>query len=130
MVDKTSVKSKGLLGLLTVLAATLVAIARTRLDLLSTELEIERAHLLSLLLMAQVAMFCFGVGLILAIILLVTAYWDTQRLLVLGSLAGIFVTVGVAVCMVAVHRARKKPRMFSGSLSELFKDRQDLASRL
>jgi uncharacterized membrane protein YqjE len=44
------------------LAATLVAIAHTRLDLLSTDLEEERAHLFSLLVLALAALSCLGVG--------------------------------------------------------------------
>ncbi|MBS1132667.1 MAG: hypothetical protein H6R16_3669, partial [Proteobacteria bacterium] len=47
MSEKTPGESKGLLESLTTLAATLVAIAHTRLDLLSSDLEEEREHLLS-----------------------------------------------------------------------------------
>jgi len=49
MTEKTPGGSKGLLESLTTLAATLVAIAHTRLDLLSADVEEERAHVLSLL---------------------------------------------------------------------------------
>ena len=48
---------KGLLASLTALAATLVAIAHTRLDLLSSDLEEEREHLLSLLVLSLSALF-------------------------------------------------------------------------
>jgi uncharacterized membrane protein YqjE len=62
MPEKALGGSKGLLESLTMLAATLVAIAHTRLDLLSTDLEEERAHLFSLLVLALAALFCLGVG--------------------------------------------------------------------
>jgi len=130
MTEKTSGASAGLLDSLTTLAATLVAIAHTRLDLLSLDLEEERAHLLSLLILALTALFCIGVGVVLATILLVVAFWDTHRLLVLGGLAGFFVAAGVAACLFAMHKARTKPRLFSASMSELLKDRQHLVSRL
>lgn len=120
---------RGLLDSLTTLAATLVAIAHTRLDLLSTDLEEEREHLLSLLVLALAALFCLGVGVVLAAILLVAAFWDTHRLLVLGSLTGFFLAAGLAACGFAMRKARTKPRLFAGSLSELFKDRQHLVSR-
>lgn len=115
---------------LTNLAATLVAIAHTRLDLLSADLEADREHLISLLVSTLVALFCLGVGVVLATILLVAAFWDTHRLLVLGLFTGVFLTVGIAAWMFAMHKARTKPRVFAASLSELFKDRQQLVSRL
>jgi len=130
MTEKTSGESKGLLGSLTTLAATLVAIAHTRLNLLSTDLEEEREHIFSLLVLALAALFFLGVGVVLAAILLVVAFWDTHRLLVLGTLAGFFLAVGMAAWGFAMHKARTKPRLFTASLSELFKDQQQLVSRL
>ena len=121
-------KSKGLLESLTSLAATLVAIAHTRLDLLATDLEEGREHLLSLLVLALAALFCLGVGVVLATILLVAAFWDTHRLLVLGLLAGFFLVAGIVAWQCAMHKAKTKPRLFAGSLSELIKDRQQLTS--
>lgn len=130
MTDKTSGGSKGLLESLTNLAATLVAIAHTRLDLLSADLEEDRERLMSLLVLTLVALFCLGVGVVLATILLVVAFWDTQRLLVLGLLAGLFLAGGIAAWLFVMHKIKTKPRIFAASLSELFKDRQQLVSRL
>lgn len=129
MTEKTPGGSKGLLDSLTSLAGTLVAIAHTRLDLLSADLEEERAHLFSLLVLTLAALLCLGIGVVLATILLVVAFWDTHRLLVLGTLAGLFLVVGIVVWAFALHKARTKPRLFAASLSELFKDRQQLISR-
>ncbi|MHB9100067.1 MAG: phage holin family protein [Sulfuricella sp.] len=129
MAEKTP-GNKGLLDSLTTLAATLVAIAHTRLDLLSADLEEGREHLLSLLVLGLAALFCLGIGVVLATMLLVAAFWDTHRLLVLGSLAGFFLAAGMASWVFAMHKARTKPRLFAASLSELFKDRQQLVSRL
>ena len=130
MAEKTPGGSKGLLESLTVLAATLVAIAHTRLDLLSTDLEVDREHFLSLLVLTLVALFCLGVGVVLATILLVAAFWDTYRLLVLASLAGFFLAVGIGAWAFAMHKAKTRPRLFAASLSELYKDRQQLNSHL
>jgi uncharacterized membrane protein YqjE len=117
---------RGLFESLTALAATLVAIAHTRLDLLSSDLEEERAHLFSLLVMALLAMFCVGVGVVLATLLLVVAFWDTHRLLVLGMLAGLFLAVGIAAWVFALQKTKSKPRLFAASMSELLKDLQHL----
>ncbi len=129
MSEQAAGGSKGLLHSLTVLAATLVAIAHTRLDLLSVDLEEEREHLFALLVLTLGALFCLGVGVVLATTLLVVAFWDTQRFLVLGALAGLFLTAGVAAWLFARHKTRTKPRLFAASLSELLKDRQRLISR-
>ncbi len=79
--------------------------------------------------LALAALLCLGIGVVLATILLVVAFWDTHRLLVLGALAGFFLAVGMAVWVFAMYKARTKPRLFAASLSELFKDRQHLVSR-
>jgi len=129
MSERTPGGSKGLLESLTILAGTLVAIAHTRLDLLSADLEEERAHLFSLLALTLAALFCLGIGVVLATILLVLAFWDTHRLLALGSLAGFYLVIGMGVWTFALHKARTKPKLFAASLSELFKDRQQLTSR-
>ena len=129
MSDQTPGESRGLLESLSTLAATLVAIAHTRLDLLSADVEEGQAHVLSLLVLALAALFFIGVGVVLAAILLVVAFWDSHRLLALGSLAGFFLAAGVGAWAYALHKARTKPRLFAASLSELAKDRQQLVSR-
>lgn len=129
MSETTSGENRGLFASLTTLAATLVAMAHTRLDLLSSDLEEDRAHLFSLLVFALAALFCLGIGMVLATLLLVVAFWDSHRLLVLGTLAGFFLAIGMAAWWIALHKARSKPRLFAASLSELLKDRQQLVSR-
>ncbi len=130
MPDKTPGDGKGLLASLSTLAATLVAIAHTRLDLLSSDLEEEREHLLSLLVLSLSALFFLGIGVLLATLLVVVAFWDTYRLPVLAVLAGLFLAAGVTAWRIALHKARTKPKLFAASLSELLKDRQQLVSRL
>jgi uncharacterized membrane protein YqjE len=128
MADDASV-GRGLLESMTRFASTLVAIAHTRLDLLSADIEEERVHVFTLLVLALAALFFIGVGVVLLAILLVAAFWDTHRLLVLGLLAGFFFAAGAVSVMVARHKARTKPRLFAASLSELNKDRQQLVTR-
>jgi uncharacterized membrane protein YqjE len=47
-------------------------------------------------------------------------------LLVLGSLAGFFLVAGLVACGFALRKAKTKPRLFTTSLLELFKDSQQL----
>lgn len=116
----------GLFDSLKTLAATLVAIAHTRLDLLSTELEEERVWLGSMLAWTLVALFCAGMGIVLATVFVVVAYWETHRLLALGVLAAAFLLAAVLAVLAVLAKARAKPRLFAGSLAELSKDREQL----
>jgi uncharacterized membrane protein YqjE len=129
MSPQPPVEGKGLLSSVTTMATTLVAIAHTRLDLLSTDLEEDRQHLLSLLLLALTALFCLGIGVVMMTIMLVAAFWETHRLLMIGFLAGSFLAIGGGIFAFALHKAKSKPRLFSASLLELFKDRQHLDTR-
>jgi len=126
MIDNATSRGKGLLNSLSVLASSLVSIAHTRLELLSTELGEDREYLLSLVMISLVALFSFVVGVMLVAILLVVIFWDTHRLFVLGSLAGFFIVGGLAACGFALRKAKTKPRLFSASLLELLKDSQQL----
>lgn len=126
MSETTSGASRGLLDSLTTLTASLVAMAHTRLELLSVDLEEEREHFFSLLVLAQAALFCLGLGVLLTTLLVVVAFWDSYRLLVLGVLAGLFLAAGIAAWRIALHKVRTKPRFFASSLSELLEDRQQL----
>lgn len=129
MPDNESAESKGLFESLSTLGATLVAIVHTRLELLSVDLEEERQHLFSIMLLSLIAVFLLGIGVVMAAIMLVVVYWDTNRLLVLSILTMLFLFLGIATGIYAVHRARSKPRLFSSSLDELQKDQQQLSSK-
>jgi len=128
MAEEVPGSGRGLYESLKTLAATLVAIGHTRLELLSTELEEERERVQSMLISSLVALFCLGLGALLTTLLIVVAFWDTHRLLVVGLLAALFLTAGAAAWMSALHKARIKPRLFQASLSELVKDREHLTS--
>jgi uncharacterized membrane protein YqjE len=119
----------GLYDSLKGLAASLIAIAHTRLDLLSTDLEEERERLLSVLLMLFVALFCLGVGVVLLALLIVVAVWESHRLLALVGLTALFLAGGAAAFGCARHKLRTKPKLFAASLAELSKDRQHLMHR-
>ncbi|MBS0310962.1 MAG: phage holin family protein [Proteobacteria bacterium] len=119
----------GLFDSLKGLAASLIAIVHTRLDLLSTELEEERARLASVLVMLFVALFCIGIGVVLLVFLIVVAFWESHRLLALAGLTAFFLVGGATAIGFARHRLRTKPKLFAASLAELSKDREHLVQR-
>lgn len=121
-------REEGLLASLKTLTLTLVEVVQTRLELLSSDVAEERAHLTGILISALVALFCIGVGVVLLAVLIVVIFWDTHRLLSLGLLTAAFLTGGAVLWGVAMHKLRTKPRLFDASISELAKDRDQLSS--
>jgi len=119
----------GLFDSVRTLAATLLAIGHTRLALLSTEWEEERLRLGSMLLWALVALFCAGAGIVLFTLLFVMMLWDSHRILALGMPASLFVLGAGLSWRVVRIKARSKPGLFSSSLAELSKDRDQLTAR-
>ena len=117
------------MGSLRALAATLLAVAQTRLELFSTELEEEWIRLVSILRWAIAALFCAALGVVFATLFVVFALWDTHPLLALGTPAALFFIVGVLAWRVVDGKVKSKPRMFGTSLAELEKDREELISR-
>ena len=118
--------TEGLLSSLQSLVATVVAIARNRLDLLSTDLEIAREQLVSSLIMILVALFCLCFGALLLAIFIVVIFWDTHRLLALGSVTGLFLLVGSFTLWRVLRALKVMPATFEASLSELAKDYKSL----
>lgn len=129
MTAENNPAGKGLLDSLKTLTGTLIAIVYTRLELLSTDLEEERERLAILLILMLVALFCIGVGIILAVLLIVVAFWDTHRLLVLGGFTGLFMAGGLSASWLALHKLRTKPRLFAATLAELYQDSARLPPR-
>ena len=128
MSEASQESAGGLFASLKSLSASLVGIVQTRLELLSTDVAEERERLTALLVLAQVALFCLGVGVVLLAMLIVVVFWESHRLAALGALTGVFLLAGAAVGWLALHRLRTKPRLFAASLDELAKDRQQLGS--
>jgi len=122
-------ESTGLMESLKRLADTLLAIFKTRLELLSNEMEEERLRVEQILLYGSVALFFFGLAIMLLTVFIVVLFWDSHRLQVLGGLAALFFVAGLLVWNALRRVARKKSRLFSASLAELADDRDQLAPR-
>jgi len=129
MAEEPQAATVGLFESLKALSVSLVGVVHTRLELLSTDIAEEREHLITLLLLVQLALFFLGVGILLLALLIVVAFWESHRLLVLGGLTGLFLLASAGSAWLAVHKTRTRPRLFAASLAELSKDRQHLTSR-
>ena len=116
----------GLMGSIRQLLSTVTSIASTRLELLANELQEERLRLTQMLLFTLFALFCFGVGILLLTAFIVVLFWDDHRLAVLGVLSALFFALGILTAMLLRNKAQAKSGLFSASLAELAKDREQL----
>jgi uncharacterized membrane protein YqjE len=117
--------SAGLLSALRGIAATLLASVRTRLELLSNEIELGKLHAAELTLVAFEMALCFGIGVVLTVALLVVLFWE-QRLVVLAVFALVFLALG-GVLLARFKRLSHRPeRVFDASVAELEQDIQEL----
>ena len=129
MAETPAPASKGLFESVTHLTGTLIGLVQTRLSLLATDVEQGHLQFMSMLALALTAAMAVGVGVVLTTMVIVLAFWDTHRILVLGILATLFLMVGIGAWRLALHKVRTQPKPFAASLLELSKDRAFLTRR-
>lgn len=124
-----SPRARGLFSSLRNLFATSVATARTRLELLSTELEEERARVLGLLVWGGAALILLAAGTVFTAVFLTVLLWDSHRLLALGVFSAVFLGAGAVALASALRLANGGSRLFAASLAELSQDQAALEPR-
>jgi len=107
--------------------ATLLAAARTRLELVGNELKEEKLRAVRLLLLSQLLAFCLALGTVLGVALLVVIHWDNRVLVLACSSAFFFVVAGFAYVNL-MRRVRSPGHLFSATLNELAEDIQQIRS--
>ena len=103
-------------------AGTLLAIAKTRAELIAIELEEEWVRLLSYLLLSLSALFCLALTVFLAVILVIVLCWDSCRI---PAIVGMMVFFGLLTGIIwwSVRRSfRRKPRLLELTRQEIAKD--------
>ena len=115
----------GLFSSMKGMIATLVAIAKTRAELLVTELEEEKFRLMTLWSKAIGAAFLLAVGLIMAVICFALAFWE-QRVLIFGMCAALFIAGALFLISSLKRQASQPSKMFHSSLAELEADMAQL----
>jgi uncharacterized membrane protein YqjE len=120
----------GLFHSLSNFAGTLIAIAHTRLQLLTTELQEEVRQVGAILLWAFIAAFAAMMGLFLGALAVIFVFWDTHRIAASLAMIGMFIAIAVVAALVLAKKLRNKPPMLDDTLAELAKDRDSLKARL
>jgi len=111
------------------LVFTGVSIAQTRLELISTDVQIARTKFLSLLVMVIFTLFFLFFGLVMLALLIVIYSWETDRVLALSLLTSGFLAVGIILARVVLRSLRTMPKLFEATITELAKDRQELSKQ-
>ena len=120
---------ENLLSALKNLVSTGASIAQTRLELISTDVQIARAQFLSLLVMVIFTLFFLFFGLVMLALLIVIYSWETDRILVLSLLTASFLVIGFILAFVVTRSLKTMPRLFEATITELAKDRRELSDR-
>lgn len=123
----SSTDSPGLLGSLRRLLAGAVETAQVRLDLLAVELEQEKRRLLEALMLAAGALLLLGVGLVLAVALLLMLLQEGYRLAALALLTLAFLGGAWMLVRLARDRLASPGGVAAASRAELARDRRSLA---
>jgi uncharacterized membrane protein YqjE len=116
-------RSEGLIGSLRRVVQTLAEVLDTRLGILSTEIAEERLNLTRLILVALAALFFLQIGVFLAVLFVVLAVSDANRLAAIGIAAAVLLLLAVGGALWLRHWLRTRPPMFATTIAELRKDR-------
>ena len=120
---------ENLLSSLKNLVSTGASIAQTRLELISTDVQIARAKFISLLVMIIFTLFFLFFGLVMLALLIVIYSWEADRIFALSLLTGGFLSIGIILALVVLRSLKTMPKLFEATITELSKDRQELAKR-
>lgn len=104
------------------LLGNFLAIAQTRVDLLTTELQEEVQRAVRSLLAAFAALLAAIFGLLLLGLSVVIYFWDTHRLGAALGVAAVFLGGAALAAWVARREIRDRPRLLDATRSELERD--------
>jgi uncharacterized membrane protein YqjE len=119
----------GLFKSLANLLATVVTIAQTRIELLTTELQEEIHRGVEILIWTLVALLAAAMGLFVTTLVIIFMFWDTHRVLASVLVASSFFALALAALVVLRAKVRDRPRLLEGTFAELAKDRAQLTRR-
>lgn len=104
------------------LAATLLAMVRTRMALASVEMEEQSQRYLGYLLMSLLALFLFGIAIVLVALFVIILFWDTYRIAAVLGMAGVFALAAVVIGLKVRSGFASQPALLSATMAELQKD--------
>lgn len=103
---------------------TLLSFAETRARLAANEFEEQLLRLLEVAAWAVAAVFFFAIAVLLVCLFIVLVFWDSNRILAAGLIAGLFVAGGGASVLMVRSCLAARPKFLAATLAEFEKDRQ------
>ena len=118
---------ENLLASLKGLLSTAASIAQTRLELLSTDVQIARSKFIGILVLILFSLFFLFFGLVMLALFIVIYSWESNRMLALGLLTGGFLSIGLIFSLIVLRSLKTMPKLFEATIAELDKDRKALS---
>jgi uncharacterized membrane protein YqjE len=106
-----------------------LALLETRAELFAVEVQEQKAHLGRTLLLAVVALFLTNTALLVLTGTIVFLVGESARVPVLIALSLLYIAAAVVAFLLLRNELRSTPPPFSGTVSELRKDREWLRQR-
>jgi uncharacterized membrane protein YqjE len=103
-----------------------VDLLKTRVEIISTELEEEKVRLTDLIVTGLAAFVCCAFGVAVLTGFVVALLWD-YRLWVLGGFTALYLGFGFWLAALTKKKLQTRPKLFSTTLAELAKDREHLS---
>jgi uncharacterized membrane protein YqjE len=122
MSDGTQGPATNLLRSLVQLGGTLLAVAQTRVELLTTEISEDLERGIQILLWALGALMAGILGLLLVGLTVVIYFWDTHRMAAAVGVTAIFLLAALLAGVVFRKRLHEKPRLLDATRTELRRD--------
>jgi uncharacterized membrane protein YqjE len=104
------------------LGTTLVAMLQTRLELAAVEVEEESRRLLGYLILSLLALFLFGIAIMLVALFVIILFWDSYRVEAVLGMASLFVLAAIGIGIKVRASFGAKPRLLAATIGELRKD--------
>ena len=106
------------------IGANLLALVHTRVELVVTELQEEKEHLIGMAVLAAVSALFLALGLLLVAMFIVVLFWDSHRVLAAGGVTVLYLALGAIALRRLRAMARASPPLFAATLAEFEKDLQ------
>jgi len=109
--------------------ATTAKLIRTRLEIISCELEEQREWMQNMMLLAVTGLFCVSMGLVMLTLFVVALFWESHPKAVLGGFAALYLVVGAWAVLTFRGKMHTRPKLFQITTEELAKDEAQLAPK-
>ena len=115
-------RGPGLVATVRRMFATLLLILRSRLELVSVEVEEQLVYAANLLVWTLVAIFCASLGILFLAITVLILCWDRYRLVAAGGITLTLMLMAIGAVVVVRSRLRQRPQFLVATISELSHD--------